>query len=224
MKQTSMLHKLSDCRIFFDFDNTITSFDVLDAIIKKFSINSDWKKAEKLWKAGHIGSRECLKRQFALIRVTRPELEKYISRVKILSNFDKLIVFLEKKGLKPVILSDSFSFIIKAILRSNGIKGVKIYSNDLKFQGNRVIPYFPYANMKCGKCGHCKNKQLKKILLRDKILMYVGDGRSDVCPAQEADIVFAKGYLLDFFKKKKKLCIAFRDIEDVFNYFRRLDK
>ena len=57
----------------------------------------------------------------------------------------------------------------------------------------------------------------------NKIIMYVGDGRSDVCPAQEADILFAKGYLLDFFKKKKRLCMAFNDFADVLTYFRRLD-
>ncbi|MFA6350412.1 MAG: MtnX-like HAD-IB family phosphatase [Candidatus Omnitrophota bacterium] len=219
----SRLHKLSDCRIFFDFDNTITTFDVLDGLIKKFSIDHEWEDVEGLWKSGVIGSKECLKRQLAKVEMTRQELDGYISTVNILPNFDKLVLFLKEKGIQPVILSDSFSLIIKAILKNKGIKGVKVFANTLKFNGSKVIPSFPYANNKCGKCGHCKKNQLKKRAFCDKIIMYVGDGRSDVCPAQEADILFAKGYLLDFFKKKKRLCMAFNDFADVLNYFRRLD-
>ncbi|MCX5711560.1 MAG: MtnX-like HAD-IB family phosphatase [Candidatus Omnitrophica bacterium] len=219
----SRLHRLSDCRIFFDFDNTITTFDVLDGLIKKFSINQDWEKSECLWKSGKIGSKECLKRQLAQLEMTKQDLDNYISTVNILPNFDKLVIFLKQKGIQPVILSDSFSPIIKDILKAKGIKGVKVFANNFKLVGNKVIPSFPYANNKCGKCGHCKKNQLKKREFWDKLIMYVGDGRSDVCPAQEADIVFAKGYLLEFFKKKKKLCMAFNDFADVLNYFRRLD-
>ena len=33
---------LSNCRVFFDFDNTLTQGDVLDDIIKRFSVNEEW--------------------------------------------------------------------------------------------------------------------------------------------------------------------------------------
>ena len=56
--------------VFFDFDNTLTSFDVLDALIERFSINEDWKALERAWQAGRIGSKECLEGQLRSIRVT----------------------------------------------------------------------------------------------------------------------------------------------------------
>ena len=40
--------QLQDCRIFFEFDNTITLSDILDDIIKKFAINRDWMRYEEL--------------------------------------------------------------------------------------------------------------------------------------------------------------------------------
>jgi 2,3-diketo-5-methylthio-1-phosphopentane phosphatase len=224
MAQQTRLHKLSDCRIFFDFDNTITPFDVLDDIIQRFSVNKDWMKWEKRWKAGKIGSRECLKRQLGSVRITKEGLSRYLSRVKLVTYFNKLINLLKREGIKPIILSDSFSFVIKSFLNTNGFKGIKIYSNRVRFDGNRLLPSFPYANRRCSRCAHCKRKHLLENSLKDKIIIYVGDGRSDICPAQEADIVFAKGELLKYFRKKNKLCVAFDDFRGIYDYLRRLDR
>ena len=62
---------LSNCRVFFDFDNTLTVTDVLMEIIKKFSVNDHWKALEKSWVNGEIGTKECLAGQLQGIRVTK---------------------------------------------------------------------------------------------------------------------------------------------------------
>ena len=49
--------------VFLDFDNTITSLDVLDAVIGRFSIDQKWMVHEEAWKEGKIGSRQCLEAQ-----------------------------------------------------------------------------------------------------------------------------------------------------------------
>ncbi len=36
--------------VFFDFDNTITTFDVLDDMLARFSRNDNWIKLEEQWK------------------------------------------------------------------------------------------------------------------------------------------------------------------------------
>ena len=45
---------LSNCRVFFDFDHTITISDILDDIIRRFSINKNWMDLEKSWLEGQI--------------------------------------------------------------------------------------------------------------------------------------------------------------------------
>lgn len=216
------LSSLSNCLVFFDFDNTIALFDVLDDIIKRFSVDRNWITFEQAWLRGQIGSRICLEGQLRSVKVTKKDLSRYLSRIIIDPYFHKLFALLKKEGIKPVILSDSFIFIIKSILKNNGINGIKIYANNLRFKQARLIPNFPYINKRCLRCAHCKKKNLLKKTIRDKIIIYIGDGLSDVCPAQCSDIVFAKGRLLEYFRKKKRLCIAYNNLEDIYNYFRGL--
>ncbi len=218
------LSSLSDCVVFFDFDNTITHFDVLDDIVKHFSVNRDWIAYEKAWHRKEISSKECLEGQLASLRVTKKGLLRYISKIKIDPHFSKLVIMIRREGLRPVILSDSFNFIIDAILKNNGIKGVRVFANSLRFHKNRITPVFPYRNNRCFRCAHCKKKRLLKKNIEDKILIYIGDGHSDICPAEYCDLVFAKGHLLEHCRKTKKLCVAFKKLDDIYNYFEGLEK
>lgn len=212
------IKNINDCQFFFDFDNTITLFDVLDDLIKRFSINKDWVALEKSWKEGKIGSGECLRGQLRGVRISREGLLKYLSGVKIDPYFLKLLKLFKQCGIKPVILSDDFSLIIKRVLKNNGITGLKVYSNRLHFNQDKLITRFPYSNKSCNTCGHCKKNNLINNYLKDKIIVYIGDGFSDVCPAKSADIVFAKGSLLRHFRKEKKPCLAIRELKDVYDY------
>jgi len=206
-----------DTEIFFDFDNTITPFDVLDDIIRRFSINEKWVMLESSWMAGEIGSEECLRGQLSSVRVTKDALSEYLSKVEVDAHFHKLSAALKKRGLAPVILSDNFSFIIESILRNNKINGIKIYSNRLRFSKDRIIPLFPYKNKVCPDCANCKKMHLSKNGAKGKMSVYIGDGLSDICPAQNCDFVFAKGTLLENFKKSKRRYAAFENLGDVYN-------
>jgi Haloacid Dehalogenase superfamily, subfamily IB, phosphoserine phosphatase-like/2,3-diketo-5-methylthio-1-phosphopentane phosphatase len=212
---------ISACEVFFDFDNTITSYDVLDAIIEKFAVDSEWEVFEKAWSEGKIGSRECLKGQFRSLRATKDEMIKYVSGVKIDPYFSALLELLVSVGVEPIITSDSFTFVINQIFRSNGIKGIKVYANQLRFSGKNLIPVFPLSNPLCSKCAHCKKNRLLDSRSRSKILVYIGDGRSDRCPAQAADLVFAKGSLIRYCAEMNKPCVEFNDLSDVYNHLER---
>ena len=55
---------------------------------------------------------------------------------------------------------------------------------------------------------------------KDNPIIYIGDGRSDICAAKEADIVFAKDTLLGYFKKHDLPCIEFDDLSSVYKYLK----
>ena len=213
---------LSRCNVFFDFDNTLTSFDVLDDIIARFSVDKDWVIFENAWQKGEIGSRECLKGQLRSVRVTKKNISRYLDKIRPDEGLHGLLGFLRGKGIEPVILSDSFSFFIERILRNNGVRGVKVYSNRLRFSKDKIVPVFPYTDRSCSHCANCKKMHIFKSGGRGKTNIYIGDGLSDICPAEHSDLVFAKGRLLEHFIKTKRDCIPFEDLDNIHHWFQEV--
>ncbi|MDD2679332.1 MAG: MtnX-like HAD-IB family phosphatase [Candidatus Omnitrophica bacterium] len=209
------------CVVFFDFDNTIATCDVFDNMLPRFSQDDLWVKLEKDWQKGRIGSHTCLEGQIKGISITRSALDKYLSGIKLDPYFKKIVKSLSASGIKVVVLSDNFGYILKRILGFNSIRNLKIYSNRLKFAKDKLIPYFPFRSKKCQVCAHCKTKNLLANITADSIIIYIGDGRSDICPSQYADIVFAKDQLLKYFQDKKLTCFAYESLKDVYDYFKR---
>lgn len=206
--------------VFFDFDNTITPFDVFDDMSLRFGDERKWQILEQKWKKGLISSRECLSGQLRGMRVNKKLLADYLSGVKIDSHFKKLVALLRKKRIKTVILSDNFDFILKGILEANAVPRSKIYSNRLRFSNGCLLPQFPFMNKKCRRCAHCKTKNLLANKSRNSIICYIGDGLSDMCPAEKSDIVFAKGELLAYLKRRHISCVSYRTLRDVYEYFK----
>ena len=215
------IQNLSNCAVFFDFDNTITTVDVLDELIQKFSINGDWIRYEKSWKDGKIGSKECIEAQLKGVRVDRDILNKYLNTIKLDPSFPKLLALLKRYNLNPEILSDSFSHFIHTILKHHNIRNLRVYANTLRFEGQRLIPSFPYRNAQCKRCAHCKSAHLIKPSMAHKTTIYIGDGLSDICPSKEADIVFAKDNLIEYLKKEKKACLEFKHLKDVYDFLKK---
>lgn len=207
--------------VFFDFDNTITSSDILDNIITRFSKGDRWKLYENAWVEGKIGSRECLEKQLGELQITKEALSEYLSEIVIDPFFGRLLKFLRAKGIQFMIVSDSFTFLIKEILRHNGIRGVKVYANMLRFQKNKIALRFPHNNPDCPRCAHCKRSHVLEHA--GKTTVYVGDGLSDICPAQYTSLVFAKARLQEFFKKNKKPFMEFKDLKDVYSFFEDIE-
>jgi 2,3-diketo-5-methylthio-1-phosphopentane phosphatase len=213
---------LSNCRVFFDFDNTMTTSDVLDDVIQRFSINDQWMALEKAWHEEKIGTKECLEGQLRNIRVNKSVLRKFLKKVELDPHCHQLLSLLVREGLKPVILSDNFTCIIDWILEEHGIKDLKVYGNALRFYRDHIIPSFPYDNPFCLTCAHCKKIHLTKDKTENKLIVYVGDGRSDICPARVSDIVFAKDKLLHLMTKEELPCIPYTDLGDIHHYFQEL--
>jgi len=209
------------CVVFFDFDNTIATCDVFDSMLPRFSKDDLWVELEKRWEKGHIGSRICLEGQIKGLSISKKDLNKYLSSIKLDPYFKKLVKLLDAKGIKSIVLSDNFDYILKRVLNYHSVKNLKIYSNKLSFAKDRLIPSFPYRAKNCQVCAHCKTKNLLANVSGDSIIIYIGDGRSDICPAQYADIVFAKESLLKHYEDKDLTCFAYKGLKDVYNYFKR---
>src|SRR5271170_741285 len=93
-------------QVWIDFDGTISVNDVLDELIAEYACDSSWQEIERQWQSGKIGSRECLLREFALLRVTALELDRFLDRIDLDEGVQGLLRLLERHGVPFAILSD----------------------------------------------------------------------------------------------------------------------
>ena len=207
--------------VFFDFDNTITTIDVIDDMLERFSGDDGWKDLEKRWQREEIGSRECLKGQVEGIRVGKDKLDTYLATIKIDPYFKKLLQLFKTRDIPVLIVSDNFDYMLKDILKRNNIPDMETYCNIVDISDDKLKPSFPYSNKECGDCANCKKTHILSKRRDGMTAVYIGDGKSDVCASRISDIVFAKGYLKDLFIKEGLPHVAINDLKDVYDYFNR---
>jgi 2-hydroxy-3-keto-5-methylthiopentenyl-1-phosphate phosphatase len=179
--------------LFFDFDNTLTSGDVLDQVIERFSPNEAWRDWENAWEEGQLSARDCLHRQVENLRVSRGMLLEYLLQVRVDPVFSAILDWARPRQVGVNIVSDSFEPLIVHILRNNGIEGVPVYANGLQFSGERLIPSFPHSDPACSRSANAKARHLAPH--GANTIIFAGDGLSDLDAALAADVVFAKSSL-----------------------------
>jgi 2-hydroxy-3-keto-5-methylthiopentenyl-1-phosphate phosphatase len=131
-------------------------------------------------------------------------------------HFKEFYLFCRERGFEIKIVSDGLDFYIDFILRRYGFEDIEFHSNIIRFHENRSVTIeFPRFNEKCAKCGTCKSMLLQQYRCRYDTIIYIGDGYSDVCPSQYADLVFGKDILYEKCLRKGKDCIYYRDFKEV---------
>jgi 2-hydroxy-3-keto-5-methylthiopentenyl-1-phosphate phosphatase len=202
--------------LFFDFDNTITLGDVLDAIVERYSATDAWRGWEAAWQEGRISTEECLLRQIGDLRVSQQDLLKFVASVPIDPSFAKIVAWAGNHGVELAILSDNFSMLIREILDREGLGHVPVFANELTFIGDRPNAHFPLKDTACSRCAHCKGQHLRH---RDGFYrIFIGDGLSDVCAALVADKVFAKDSLAIDLAKRGRPYTPYRSLAEVLRY------
>jgi 2,3-diketo-5-methylthio-1-phosphopentane phosphatase len=208
-----------DIIVFFDFDNTITKKDVIDDMLERFSGDDCWRELEEKWRREEIGSRECLKGQVEGIRVEKETLDKYLSTIEIDPYFKKLLQLFKSRNIPVLIVSDNFDYMLKKVLERNDIHDIDVFCNKVELLNGRLNPSFPYSNSECGDCANCKKTHLLARKKEGRRTVYIGDGKSDVCASRVSDVVFAKDFLRELFKKEGLGHIGFDGLKDVYDYF-----
>ena len=181
-----------------DFDGTISVEDVTDSLLERFAAPG-WKQLEDAWRAGAIGSRECMARQVRLLDCSRDELDSHLAAMAIDPQFQAFADAVQASGATLRIVSDGLDIAIHALLVRHRIAGVEVFASRLVPTGERNWRLdFPYARSDCMSAGatcKCALAERPTDGSAQPVLM-VGDGRSDFCVAGRADLVWARGDLL----------------------------
>jgi 2,3-diketo-5-methylthio-1-phosphopentane phosphatase len=198
-----------------DFDGTVAEKDVGDLLFRRFGGHGVHDVVQS-WMRGEISSRECLERQMASTRCSPDDLRSFAHACRLDPYFRDFNDFARRRGIEVVVLSDGLDFYIERMLARHGCGSVEFYANKLCIDGGTMRVEFPWYNLReCTECGCCKTHHLYRYRHRGYFIVYVGNGLSDRCPSECADLVFAKGELLEHCRAKQIACIEFRNFRDV---------
>ncbi len=199
-------------QLYCDFDGTISREDATDAILSQLA-DPSWMQIEAEWKAGLMGSRECMQRQIPLIRATHAELDAALDAIALDEHFVAFAEFCNDNAIDMMIVSDGVDYFIRRILSRVGLQHLPIIANQLQFTESGYTLQSPYADMGCASAsGVCKCKVVAR---GREPRIYVGDGRSDFCVSEKPEIVFAKKSLATYCAQNAIPFIAYDDFSDV---------
>ena len=192
---------LAHASVFFDFDGTITLQDSGVHLLERLCPDaSEWEALDEQYKAGTIGSRDCIERQWRCIPagVSEAKRRAVAQEVPVDPGFAPLVRGLQASGAEVAIVSDGWGFYIDDVVGglAEPVQSVPVYSNTIDFATNSLVsPYRDGSCQTCGVCGTCKPKIVREAANRGRTTVFVGDGTSDRHAARVADWVFAKGAL-----------------------------
>ncbi len=213
----------SGITVFCDFDGTISRRDIGYNIFKHFSHG---KNDELLpdWKSGRLSSRECLLKEAEMSPVTAEELFPFLDQFKLDDGFPAFEKKCSENNIDLIILSDGFDLYINYMLKKNNLDRLSLITNHGWIENGFINIEFPHKNKTCTKCGSCKGERIREYRNANREttrIVFVGDGYSDACATDEADILFAK-------KDLEKYCqindIEYWPYDTFYDVIRQLEK
>jgi 2-hydroxy-3-keto-5-methylthiopentenyl-1-phosphate phosphatase len=121
-------------------------------------------------------------------------------------HFAPFVEFCQNNQVPLTVVSDGFDVYIDAVLERELseplFKNLPRYRNELRFQDGIFTPFFPGRDESCTCfCASCKRNSVLRNIPAEAIVIYIGDGYSDFCAAEHADIIFAKKTLAAYCNK-----------------------
>ncbi len=205
-------------KIFSDFDGTITIYDTWMEIGEYFIRDKEtWADVIKDFEEQKIGARECFLKECSLIEdFDLVKFNEIIDNQRIDPKFIPFSDYCGQNVIVLTILSEGMDYYLNRILKNNGII-LPSYSNRFVLHEDRKSFHleFPFSDSDCTKCGTSKRNLLMNMTGDDEVSVFIGDGFSDTCVVNYADIVFAKKSLASYCWKNNITYYDFNDFGDV---------
>jgi 2-hydroxy-3-keto-5-methylthiopentenyl-1-phosphate phosphatase len=208
-----MQNPLARLLVLLDYDGTVTAHECNDLVLQNLTGDA-WREPETALQRGLIGHAECFSRQVAMVNVPRTRfMEEIVRAADLAPGFEQFLRALSVAGARTAVVSAGFREAIEAVWNRHDLPAVQLFASELV--GERppfVVAYNP-ALGDCPVCGTgtCKGGLARSLRRPGDVLAVFGDGHSDLCMAREADVVFARGALVDLCRREG---LARHDLHD----------
>ena len=202
-----------------DFDGTITEQDLLDEIAQTFGDEEVYKEVDEGLDDHSLTLNEVIRREFEPVRAPLGEVQDWVlENVRVRPGFRDVVELARERGWRFVIVSSGFRELIEPVLEREGVTGVELLSNSVDPDpgGWKVRSGSPRSARSAASRASASTAAA---LADGTELVYVGDGYSDRCAAESADLVFARRGLASYLEERG---VPFERFEDFHSIARRL--
>ncbi len=202
-KKPELKHKVNT--FIFDFDSTFFPDESLDEVLK-LTLKNDPNRKEKSKQIeaicregmeGKISFEESLARRFALAKLHKDDIKKYLEKCSRVSpEMKRCVAFLRKNSQRVLVVSGGFNRWICPLSKEAGVREEFIFTNRFLFDEAGFVVGFMEQNPLCRSGGKPKLiSQLKSSGTVVGTVVMIGDGASDleVWKAGQADIFLGFG-------------------------------
>ena len=210
---------MSERTLVVDFDGTITEQDLLDEIALTFGDEEVYREVDEALDENSLTLHEVISREFEPVRAPLEEVQRWVlENVRVRAGFREVVDLARERGWRFVIVSSGFRELIEPVLEREGIEGVELLSNTVDAGPDGWKVKFRVSEV-CETCGQPCKRSTAAALADGSELVYVGDGYSDRCAAESADLVFARRGLAGYLEERG---VPFERFEDFHSIARRL--
>lgn len=206
---------MSERTIVVDFDGTVTEQDLLDAIAQRFGDPDVYREVDEALDRNGITLHEVLRREFAPVTAPMDEVVGWVlENTSVRPGFRELVERARERGWRFVVVSSGFRTLIEPVLEREGVGEVDLVSNEADADPSGWRLRF-FDETRCLTCGEpCKRSTVRSLAPGGEVV-YVGDGYSDRCAAEDADRVFARRGLEAYLRGRGVAFTHFDDFHDV---------
>ena len=202
-----------------DFDGTITKNN-LSILLRENFAHGDWRKIDSDYLHGHLTVEQSNRLQFALIKEPKDKLQEFVRQhIEVRPGFLEFVKYCRDTGTPLVIVSSGLDFYIETVFNEIGMPDLELHCGRTSFSRDGIIVSYR------GPEGDTINQGFKKEYLtwlkkRDRHIIYIGDGLSDLEAARHAGRVFATGHLVRLLRAESVPCGVFSDFHDLLRQVR----
>lgn len=204
-----------------DFDGTATMDDIADALSIEYAGHERWKLANDAFDAARISFEQLLREIFEPIAASPEQVREFtLRKVRFRPGFERLVTAARERRHPFILASGGLDIYIRPALEKlppHVAGALEIRANHADYVPGGLALSFPYRHAPgaCGTCGSCKGAIVKELQAKGYRVLAIGDGNADRCMAGVADVLFARGRLLDWCGRTGARCEPFETLHAV---------
>ena len=197
-----------------EFDETVTAVDLGLGLREAFAPDG-WTAMEEDFLAGRCSPEENITKQFKLIKASKQDIEDFVlGNVVLRPEFGEFVDYCRGVGLKLVIVSSGLDIYIDKILGLLELEELEVHSGRVTIGLNGIDVVYSNPD------GERIERGLKEAYVdhykeAGHTVVYVGQGPSDVAPAEAADYVIARSSLAEHLTEQGISYDKFDTFQDV---------